>query len=34
MLIDSKVRQKDEGIFYLLPSEMSKSSLFNPEKFD
>ena len=34
MVIDSKVNQRDEGIFYLLPSEMSKSGLLNPEKFD
>ena len=34
MVIDSKVGQIDEGIFYLLPSEMSKSGLLNPEKFD
>ena len=24
MVIDSKVGKRDEGIFYLLPSEMSK----------
>ena len=34
MVIDSKVGQRDEGIFYLLPLEMSKSDLLNPEKFD
>ncbi len=34
MVIDSEVGQRDEGIFYLLPSEMSKSGLLNPEKFD
>ena len=34
MVIDSKVGERDEGIFYLLPSEMSKSGLLNPEKFD
>ena len=34
MVIDSKVGQRDEGIFYLLPSEMSKSGLLNPEKFE
>ena len=34
MVIESKVGQRDEGIFYLLPSEMSKSGLLNPEKFD
>ena len=34
MVIDSEVNQRDEGIFYLLPSEMSKSGLLNPEKFD
>ena len=34
LLIDSKVNERDEGIFYLLPSEMSKSGLLNPEKFD
>ena len=34
MVIDSKVGKRDEGIFYLLPSEMSKSGLLNPEKFD
>lgn len=34
LVIDSKVNEGDEGIFYLLPSEMSKSGLLNPEKFD
>ena len=34
MVIDSEVGERDEGIFYLLPSEMSKSGLLNPEKFD
>ena len=34
MVIDSKVNKRDEGIFYLLPSEMSTSGLLNPEKFD
>ena len=34
MVIDSEVNERDEGIFYLLPSEMSKSGLLNPEKFD
>ena len=34
MVIDSKIGKRDEGIFYLLPSEMSKSGLLNPEKFD
>ena len=34
MVIDSKVGERDEGIFYLLPSEMSKSGLLNPERFD
>ena len=34
LVIDSKVNKKDEGIFYLLPSEMSKSGLLNPEKFE
>ena len=34
MVIDSKIGQRDEGIFYLLPSEMSKSGLLNPQKFD
>ena len=34
MVIDSEVKERDEGIFYLLPSEMSKSGLLNPEKFD
>ena len=34
LVIDSKVNEKDEGIFYLLPSEMSKSGLLNPEKFE
>ena len=33
MVIDSEVNERDEGI-YLLPSEMSKSGLLNPEKFD
>ena len=32
MVIDSEVGERDEGIFYLLPSEMSKSGLLNPEK--
>ena len=34
MVIDTEVGERDEGIFYLLPSEMSKSGLLNPEKFD
>ena len=34
LVIDSEVGERDEGIFYLLPSEMSKSGLLNPEKFD
>ena len=34
LVIDSEVNEKDEGIFYLLPSEMSKSGLLNPEKFE
>ncbi len=34
MVIDSKANKGDEGTFYLLPSEMSKSGLLNPEKFD
>ena len=34
MVIDREVGERDEGIFYLLPSEMSKSGLLNPEKFD
>ena len=34
MVIDSKVGKREEDIFYLLPSEMSKSGLLNPEKFD
>ena len=34
MVIDTEVNQRDEGIFYLLPSEMSKSGLLNPGKFD
>ena len=34
MVIDSTIGERDEGIFYLLPSEMSKSGLLNPEKFD
>ena len=34
MVIDSEVGERDEGIFYLLPSEMSKSGLLHPEKFD
>lgn len=34
LIIDSKMNEGDEGIFYLLPSEMSKSGLLNPEKFD
>ena len=36
MVIDSKINpnERDEKTFYLLPSEMSKSGLLNPEKFD
>ena len=34
MVINSEVGERDEGIFYLLPSEMSKSGLLNPEKFE
>ena len=34
MVIDTEINERDEGIFYLLPSEMSKSGLLNPEKFD
>ena len=34
LVIDTEVGERDEGIFYLLPSEMSKSGLLNPEKFD
>ena len=34
LVIDSEVNEKDEGIFYLLPSEMNKSGLLNPEKFE
>ena len=34
MVIDSKVGEREENTFYLLPSEMSKSGLLNPEKFD
>ena len=34
MVIDSKVGERDEGTYYLLPSEMSKAGLLNPEKFD
>ena len=34
MVIDSKIGERDEGTFYLLPSEMSKSGLLNPGKFD
>ena len=34
MVIDSKVNERDQGIFYLLPSKMSKSGLINPVKFD
>ena len=34
LVIDTEVNERDEGIFYLLPSEMSKSGLLNPEKFD
>ena len=34
LVIDSEVNERDEGIFYLLPSEMSKSGLLNPEKFE
>ena len=34
MVIDTEINERDEGTFYLLPSEMSKSGLLNPEKFD
>ena len=34
LVIDSEVNERDEGIFYLLHSEMSKSGLLNPEKFE
>ena len=34
MVIDSKVGEREENTFYLLPSEMSKSGLLNPERFD
>ena len=34
LVIDEEVTERDEGTFYLLPSEMSKSGLLNPEKFD
>ena len=34
LVIDSEVNERNEGIFYLLPSEMSKSGLLNPEKFE
>ena len=34
MVIDTEINERNEGIFYLLPSEMSKSGLLNPEKFD
>ena len=34
MVIDTEINERDEGIFYLLSSEMSKSGLLNPEKFD
>ena len=34
LVIDEEVTQRDEGTFYLLPSEMSKSGLLNPERFD
>ena len=34
MVIDSKVNKGDEGIFYFLPTEMSKLGLLNPERFD
>ena len=34
LVIDTEVNERDEGIFYLLPSEMSKSGLLNPERFD
>ena len=33
LIIDSKINEGDESIFYLFPSEMSKSGLLNPEKF-
>ena len=34
LVIDTEVNERDDGIFYLLPSEMSKSGLLNPERFD
>ena len=34
MVIDSKVGEREENTFYLLPSEKSKSGLLNPERFD
>ena len=30
MVIDTEINERNEGIFYLLPSEMSKSGLLNP----
>ena len=32
MVIDSKVGEREENTFYLLPSEISKSGLLNPER--
>lgn len=33
LIIDSKPNEGDDKIFYLLPSEMSKSGILNPGKF-
>ena len=34
LVIDSKMGERNEGTFYLFPSEMSKSGLLNPERFE
>ena len=34
LLIDTKMGKADEGTFHLFPSEMSKSGLLNPERFE
>ena len=34
MVIDNKVNKRDEDIFYLLPSEMSKSGLLSLDKLN
>ena len=33
LVIDNKINERDDNIFYLLPSEMTKSGLLHPGKF-